>query len=141
MLMELGLAVPDAQRTTDGVGSYVVGQITKSSMGLGLTVPDAQCTTDGVGSYAGSEITKSSMELGLTVPDAQHTTDGVGSIIATISMTVLGSHKRYIPPLSCRNFYHPYHEVLCKNIQTMAFTLWWSWLLVQIQRSHGPIQR
>ena len=66
MLMELTLAVPDAQRTTDGVGSYTGSEITKSSMGLGLTVLDAQCTTD-----------------------------GVGSIIATISMIVLGSHKRY----------------------------------------------
>ena len=51
MLMVLVATVPDAQCTTNGVGSYVGIGITKSSIGLALTVPDAQCTTNGVGSY------------------------------------------------------------------------------------------
>ena len=67
MPMVLVATVPDGQCTTNGVGSYVEGEITISSMVLVLTVPDDQCTTNGVGSYVGGEITKSSMELALTL--------------------------------------------------------------------------
>ena len=65
----------------NGVGSYVEGEITISSMGLAHTVTDAQCTTNRVGSYVGREITILPMVLVLTVPDAQCTTNGVGSYI------------------------------------------------------------
>ena len=92
MPMVLVATVPDGQCTTNGVGSYVEGEITISSMGLVLTVPDAQCTTNGVGSYVGIGITKSSIGLALTVPDDQCTTNGVGSYVGkgiTISSMVL----------------------------------------------------
>jgi hypothetical protein len=46
------------QRTTDGVGWYVEGEITKLPTGLAPTVVHSQRTTSGVGSYGGMEITK-----------------------------------------------------------------------------------